>query len=142
MITSFSDDFEFLSNFYPSPITIENTLFPTVEHAFQSFKSTNPSDMQRIANIKTPGQAKRLGRKIEVRKDWKLVKINVMRLCLKLKFANPVLKEKLLATGDAVLIEGNNWGDTFWGQTNKDGKWIGKNMLGILLMELRDALND
>ena len=52
------------------------------------------------------------------------------------------LREKLLATGDAELIEGNTWRDMTWGAVwNKDkGRWVGKNNLGRILMKVRDEL--
>jgi predicted NAD-dependent protein-ADP-ribosyltransferase YbiA (DUF1768 family) len=52
---------------------------------------------------------------------------------LQQKFSDPVLKEKLLATGGAVLVEGNTWGDTFWGVYKRNGM----NHLGRLLMKVR-----
>ena len=48
---------------------------------------------------------------------------------------NPVLKLKLIETGSKKLIEGNTWGDTFWGMSSRTGK--GRNALGQLLMKLR-----
>jgi predicted NAD-dependent protein-ADP-ribosyltransferase YbiA (DUF1768 family) len=59
-----------------------------------------------------------------------------MRECLESKFADPELRMKLLATGSRNLIEGNRWGDTFWGVSR--GK--GQNLLGVLLKELRGEL--
>ena len=52
------------------------------------------------------------------------------------KFANPKLREKLLATGDEELIEGNDWGDLHFGIDSKTRK--GENVLGKLLMEIRE----
>ena len=51
---------------------------------------------------------------------------------------NEDLKERLLATGDAHLEEGNDWGDTIWGTVN--GK--GQNNLGKILMQVREELKD
>jgi predicted NAD-dependent protein-ADP-ribosyltransferase YbiA (DUF1768 family) len=77
------------------------------------------------------------GQKVTLRKDWEGVKIQVMRDVLRLKFANPGLRDRLLETGDRELIEGNTWGDTFWGVCRGSGK----NWLGQLLMELRGELS-
>ena len=52
------------------------------------------------------------------------------------KFIGTLLEPLLLATGDAELIEGNNWGDTYWGKCNGQGL----NRLGILLMQIRDYI--
>lgn len=129
-------EYGFLSNFYSSPITYEGIVYPTVEHIFQAMKTLDNTERIKIANAATPGQAKRLGRRVALRGDWEEIKVDVMRTALKLKFSNPVLKAKLIATGDAELIEGNTWNDRFWGVCNGTGK----NMLGTLLMELRSTL--
>ena len=59
-----------------------------------------------------------------------------MRDCLRLKFEIPELREALLNTDNAKLIEGNWWGDKFWGICNG----VGENNLGKLLMEVRDEI--
>ena len=129
-------EYGFLSNFYSSPIQYEGIIYPTVEHMFQALKAEDDGTRRKIANASTPGQAKRLGRSVALRGDWEEVKVDVMRTALKLKFSNPTLKAKLLATGEAELIEGNTWNDRFWGVCGGTGK----NMLGTLLMELRASL--
>jgi len=109
-------------------------VFKTVEHAYQAAKTYSIDDRMKIANADTPGQAKRLGRKANVRSDWESVKVGVMRGLLIQKFSDVNLRKKLLATGKQELIEGNEWGDLFWGVC----KGNGKNILGKLLMEIRD----
>jgi len=141
-ITSFSGDYAFLSNFYPVTITVENIPFPTVEHAFQAAKTHNLGAKSEIAMAQTPGAAKRMGRKVELRHDWENVRIDVMESLLKKKFLgkseeNETLLEMLLDTYPERLIEGNNWGDTFWGKVIVDGLYRGENHLGRLLMKIR-----
>lgn len=60
---------------------------------------------------------------------------------LRLKFTDPELKSKLLATGDEELVEGNTWHDRTWGRCvcSKCGGQ-GQNLLGQLLMELREEI--
>ncbi len=67
-----------------------------------------------------------------------------MEQVLRAKFAAPHLREKLLATGDRVLIEGNHWRDTTWGMVRDKttGEWRGRNELGKLLMKLRDEIRN
>ena len=132
-IIRFNSEYVFLSNFYPSPIIIDGIKYPTVEHAYQAAKTIDRREKLAIAATRSPGQAKRMGRKISLRRDWEEVKILTMLELLHLKFRHPVLKDQLLATGDTELIEGNNWGDTFWGVCC--GK--GSNKLGKLLMLVR-----
>lgn len=135
-IDSFSGEFEFLSNFYPSEIEFEGIKYPTNEHFFQAMKTFDVDMRENIAAAPTPGKAKRLGRHCLLRSNWEVVKENFMMTGLRLKFKNPELKEKLLATGNAILEEGNWWGDTYWGVC----EGVGKNRLGILLMGLREEL--
>lgn len=137
VISSFTGKYEFLSNFYPCPIEYKGIVFPTTEHAYQAMKSLDQSEWYRIRNLRTPGKAKREGRKIKMRSDWDLVKDSFMYHICKVKFSIPEMRAKLLATGNAMLIEGNNWGDTYWGVCN--GK--GQNKLGRTLMRIRTELN-
>ena len=71
-------------------------------------------------------------------KIGKKFKLGITEDVIRQKFNNPELKEKLIATGDAELIEGNPWGDTFWGVC--EGK--GENHLGKILMKIRSELNE
>lgn len=136
MIDNFDGKYAFLSNFYESPMTIQDITYPTNEHFFQAMKTLDLLERKKIASAQTPGQAKRLGRQVKLRWDWESVKEDTMLIGLRYKFSNPDLKEKLLATGDEELVEGNWWGDQYWGVC--DG--IGKNKLGKLLMKVREEL--
>lgn len=170
MIDSFhGSEHGFLSNFSPSPIWPDwwpRTLppFPTVEHAFQASKQQlvfdHPSDwlknVESIRSVATPGQAKRLGRHVILKPDWDDIKVEVMRDLLERKFSDPRLDALLTCTQPHVLVEGNTWGDRFWGacwsaavrplQLDPDFNWAedvrgtlaGQNWLGKLLMEIRD----
>ncbi len=143
MITKFENEYSFLSNFYPSPITYQGITFPTVEHFFQAMKTLNPAEFIEIKDASTPGKAKRLGRKVTLRPDWENVKVSIMKVALHLKFDNMELREKLLATGDEYLVEGNTWHDNFWGscECEQCGNH-GQNMLGQLLMEVRKEIEE
>lgn len=136
MIDRFDGDYAFLSNFYPSSIFDSNDGFtyPTVEHFFQAKKSVILKEREMISKAETPGKAKRMGRKVQLRSDWEDIKLFVMEDALRRKFSKQRLRAALLATGDEELIEGNWWGDTFWGVC--DG--IGENNLGKLLMKIRE----
>ena len=147
VINKFDGEYSFLSNFYNSPIDYEFdvemiTTVPTVEHAFQAAKTLNMSEEFEILKAKTPGEAKRIGRKALLRHDWEKCKDNVMLGFLRQKFAIPELREKLLGTGDATLIEGPTWHDRYWGICSCDkcgGR--GQNRLGELLMQVREELS-
>lgn len=136
MINSFTGKYFFLSNFYEAPVCIFGQSYLNSEAAFQAQKTVDPQLRSRFADLE-PGNAKRLGQKIEVRKDWEYVKGPLMYLVCRCKFTqNPELRAKLLATGDEHLMEGNTWGDTEWGTVNG----VGKNKLGYILMKIRDEL--
>lgn len=130
---------ECYSSFYPCQIAYGNIHFGSVENAYQAAKCEDEDDMLQFVNI-TPGQAKRLGRKVKMRPDWDEAKIPIMAQLVWQKFQQSDLKEKLLATGDAELIEGNTWGDKFWGKVLENGEWVGENWLGIILMKTRETL--
>lgn len=135
MIANFSGYYGFLSNFSYSPIEVEGLNYRTVEHAFQAYKTLDTSWRERIRLAPSPGAAKRLGRQCPKRSDWDDQRVRAMKFFLELKFRNPSLMEKLLKTAPQELVEGNTWGDTFWGVCKGEGQ----NMLGKLLMEIRDA---
>lgn len=135
-IDKFDGEHAFLSNFYVSEIKTFHFTYPTVEHAFQANKTHILEEKEAIWEATTPGKAKRLGRKTTLREDWDEVRVMIMHSLCKIKFKDADLAAKLLATGDAELIEGNTWNDTFWGVCN--GK--GSNHLGKILMKIRKEL--
>ena len=143
MIKNFEGEYAFLSNFYFSPMIIDNVVYTTNEHYFQAMKSLNPKERQAIVLAPTPGKAKRLGRKVSLRKDWEDIKEEVMLTGLRHKFSNPELRKKLLATGNEELIEGTTWHDNYWGICDCEAcSGQGKNRLGKLLMQVREELAD
>lgn len=115
-----------------------------MEHYFQAQKATNSYDFELVRKAKTPGLAKKYGRQIKIAPDWESVKVDVMRKGLHFKFAIPELRYKLLATGDQYLEEGNTWHDNYWGNCNcpKCIDILGRNMLGQLLMEIREEIKN
>lgn len=137
-ITLFVGEHKFLSNFYPWKIEYQGIVYPTSEHAYQAAKSMDKSERLAIAAATSPGVAKKMGKLVVMRRvSWDPdVKIDIMRNILRLKFSTPFMAGKLLATGDAPLVEGNTWGDRFWGVCRGQGE----NHLGRLLMEIREEI--
>lgn len=139
----------FLSNFYPAPVVLsfvhEGTRhafdMPSVENAFQAAKvhPKHPSRVELVASFLTltAPEAKKKGKHVPCRDDWDEIRIQVMYRLVKQKFSLPHLRERLLATGETELIEGNHWGDRFWG-VDLDGE--GENHLGKTLMLVRSEL--
>ncbi len=136
MILSFRDEYFFLSNFYPVEIKLDGIVYPNAETAFQAQKTLDVEERRKFSMLKNPVQAKHLGRKVKLRDDWEEVKLDIMTEVVSQKFLqHPHLIEMLLQTGDEELVEGNKWGDRFWGVC----KGKGGNHLGKILMKIRDA---
>ena len=134
-IMEFKGEYRWLSNFYPSIVFLDGDEFPSIENAYQAAKTVKSSrDKFKLCS---PGESKRLGRRVSLGSKWDEVKVSVMKALIEQKFApGTELAEKLLATGKRTLVEGNYWNDTFWGVCNG----VGQNTLGKLLMSQRTYL--
>ena len=141
-INTFDGENRFLSNFYYVPGGVfsdeDSIIYPSVEHAYQAAKTKSQLGKVFIKQLLTASEAKKHGKELELREDWDFVKDDIMYdLCSK-KFRNKSLREKLLATGRSELIEGNTWGDTYWGVCKRKGK----NKLGKILMKIREEIKE
>lgn len=152
VISRFLGEWRYLSNFSPCPwIRIlhvdgdPDTIYPSVEHAYQAAKTLHSGEREAIRQAASGRVAKALGAQVTIRPDWDTQKIAIMRMLLAQKFSAaqvPDYRAGLIRTGDAYLIEGNTWGDEFWGATitTPDAgvtEYRGLNHLGKLLMDLR-----
>lgn len=129
------------SNFHPVNLLIDGLVYPSVEHYFQAMKfPDHPEYQEKIRRARKASQAKSLGKTEEyaMRPDWTTFRDTVMMKALREKFSDrhPELKEKLLATGSALLQEASPK-DNYWGIGSKG---VGQNKLGLMLMALRDEL--
>lgn len=135
-IDNFRGKYAFLSNFFDAPVEYEGLLYKNNESAFQSAKTLDINRRKQFCEL-DPSMAKRKGRNVPLRNDWENVKDSVMKKVVLDKFTRNIdLKQKLIDTGEAELIEGNTWNDTYWGVCNNRGK----NRLGKILMEVRDLI--
>ncbi len=162
MITDFRGPHRWLSNFHLANIVFEGEIYPSSEHAYQAAKADcvgtsalfpEPStaglaacDEER-ARFREPGltcrDAKRLGSAIRLRWDWDDVRLGIMETILRDKFSRHAdLQRLLLETGDEVLVEGNSWGDRYWGVSPPPPEGTGDNHLGRLLMQIRRELRE
>ncbi|MEK0367600.1 MAG: NADAR domain-containing protein, partial [Nitrosopumilus sp.] len=144
-IDTFDGEYAFMSNFHSSTIYWDNERWPTLEHAFQAAKSTDSEVQKIIRNADTPGEAKKLGRKVRLSfcKDWDEYKLEVMQELVEKKFLQDInLTKALLNTKEAKLTEGNYWHDNFWGDCycKKCSSIKGLNNLGKILMATRKKL--
>jgi len=138
VIDNFSGRYCYLSNFYPCEFRYREITWPTAEHAYQAMKSHDRMTQYIFAGLKTPALAKKLGRQIQLRSDWKSVKDLIMYEIVSTKFRDPVLGGALLHTRDAKLVEGNTWNDRYWGVC----KGVGENKLGRILMAVREEIRN
>jgi ribA/ribD-fused uncharacterized protein len=134
------EEFQFLSNFYPSPFSKDFIRWETVEHYFQAHKCLKEEDFNKVWRAKYANDAKRLGHSVEVKSNWNDIKDQIMWDAIRLKFKhNEDLREMLLATDGYELVHYAPWGDDYWG-VDKDGK--GQNKQGKILMIVRKELKD
>jgi len=133
------DQYGCFSNFSPHGFILDDLYWYTSEHYFQAQKFVGTVHLEQIRLAKTPKDAAKMGRERSrpLRPDWEQVKDNIMKQAVLRKFVTHTdIKEILLSTGDAEIVE-NSPIDYYWG-CGADGS--GKNMLGIILMEVRDIL--
>ena len=136
-IRSFREEYEFLSNPYKCRVLFNGIWYPSSEHAYQASKTVITSIRKNMAKIRGWRDVKRRGNKVQLRRHWEEKKDHFMYRIVKAKFKqNKDLLIKLIATGEAHLEEGNDWGDTYWGTVNGQGQ----NCLGTILMRVREEL--
>ena len=137
MIDIFRGETKWLSNFEICEVYYDGDKYTSAEAAFQAAKCKDKKERIPFFTM-TPAEARKTGRKVKLREDWESIKDNVMYEICKDKFTrNEHLKQKLLSTRNQELIEGNTWGDIYWGACN--GK--GQNKLGKILMKIREELS-
>jgi len=131
------------SNLHRTPVTFEDQVFPTAEHAYQAGKAAKPAVRDWILSAPSPALVAMAAHGLytwDIVPTWSKIKFDRMRGVLRAKFSqHPALRDLLLSTGNARLVEvgtTDNAVNRLWGEVN--GK--GKNMLGVLLMEVRDEL--
>jgi N-glycosidase YbiA len=137
---SVADEFGCFSNFSPHPIELDGKRWPTSEHYFQAQKFEDSTHREAIRKTKSPMIAARMGRdrKKPLRRDWESVKVSLMRKAVLAKFTqHEDILQTLLSTGDAKIVE-HTENDSYWGD---GGDGSGKNVLGQILMQVREELN-
>lgn len=138
VIDRFRGTYSFLSNFSTYKVFYMGDTYYSAEAAYQGAKAATDLQRMKMVRVKRPDFARRIGRNMKpIRADWENVKLRVMYDIVKAKFLqNEKLQAKLLATRDRMLIEGNDWGDTFWGMVDGEGE----NNLGKILMRVREEI--
>ena len=139
MINSFKGEYAWASNFALYGFRYDNILYPSNEHFFQAMKTLVQEERVVISRATSPGIAKRMGRKVTLRKDWNSIKDEVMLYGCRQKFKHCTIAVKLIGTYPQGLVEGNLWHDNYWGNCYcaKCTNIPGKNKLGHLLEVVR-----
>lgn len=133
------DEFGAFSNFAPYPIWLDGKKWPTSEHYFQSQKFELPERKEAIRATSSPLDAARMGRQSgwAPRSHWDELRNEAMRAAVWAKFTqHGPLRNLLLSTGSAKLVE-HTRNDDYWAD---GGDGNGKNMLGVILMEVRERI--
>lgn len=127
----------FMSNYYKSRMFFNGRWWNWSEAPYQAAKTNIQSEIDAIWKAEKANDTRLLGQKVTMRPDWDQVKYQVMKdICVAKFLQHPELRSQLMATGDEELIEDSPI-DFYWG-CGSDGS--GKNMLGKLLMEIRNEL--
>jgi ribA/ribD-fused uncharacterized protein len=137
-ITEFRNKWVKLGNYSLCTVFYSGHAYTSIEHAYQAQKSLDPAIQKMVRDCPTPNTAKQMARKVQLRPDWEQVKNGIMLELLREKFSSEPERSILLSTGAENLVEGNWWGDRYWGQCPVGN---GKNMLGLMLMHVRAELN-
>jgi len=153
MIGVFRGDNHFLSNFYPCEIVEDDIIYSSVEHYYIAMKVNTSVLFQKkrytvnefrvmVSELDNASLVKKVGESIKPRNDWKQYRFIVMKFGITEKFKNKELRRKLIATGNQELVEGNWWHDNYFGSCfcDKCKNIDGKNMLGKMIMDVRDEI--
>lgn len=133
------DEYGCFSNFAHYGFELDGKWWMTSEHYFQAQKFCGTEYEETIRLLDNPMKAAEMGRNrnLPLREDWEQVKDDIMRRAVCAKFAqNKEIRDILISTGKETIIE-KTTNDYYWG-CGQDGS--GKNMLGIILMEIREKL--
>ncbi len=138
---SVTDEYGEFSNFYEYEVTIDGKRWPTSEHYFQAMKFEDKNYIEKIRKTKKPITAAQMGRdrSAKIKRGWDSMRVNVMTAAVRAKFTqHQDLHDLLLSTGDRKIIEHTS-NDDYWGD---GGDSSGANMLGIILMRIRNELSN
>jgi ribA/ribD-fused uncharacterized protein len=137
MIKKFRGEYSWLSNFQKVKIEYLGEIYDSVEHAYISAKSDDEKWKLKCLRFDCV-YLKRESQKLSKKKDWDIIKLDIMKELLIKKFNKEPFRQKLIDTDDMYIQEGNTWNDVFWGFCIKTDK--GENNLGKLIMGIRDGI--
>jgi ribA/ribD-fused uncharacterized protein len=149
----FFSNTDYLSNFYPSKFIVNNITYTCNEQYLMAQKAVLFNDLDafsQIMNTTKPTIMKKFGRKVKNFNDeiWKLNRNRILYEGLIEKFKqNDSLKQSLIQTKSLILVEASPYDRIYGvglGQNDDrildETKWLGKNLLGQILMQVRANL--
>lgn len=126
-----------LGNSYPVKFRLHGMFWKSVDHYIFACRAIKESDRDAVRNAKTPIEARVISKEIKWRPDWKEADAKNVNEAVEAKFTqNAELGRKLIYTRDIELVHENRWNDKLWGVCDDEGE----NLLGKLLMEVRDRI--
>ncbi len=134
-INHFSGEHSFLHNDFPCRLKVDGVRYFCVTHAWLTLAMRYEITKQKLRQLTDVASVYAVAAGKSRRDDWHFVRDEFLRVLLCKKFKATSLKRQLLATGDKSLIFGNSDGNRYLGVDCG----VGRNVLGKLLMELRDA---
>ena len=142
-IHKIDEEWGIFSNFGHTPIVVEGITFDTSELLFQLIKFKDEEPVKALFNAKNPKMTAKHWEKTHRREDWGKMIIDAMKFCLTQKYEqSEAFRKELERSKGKFIVEDQT---TFkkkdpdaWGVKLREGSYVGPNLLGRLLMELRD----
>ena len=142
-IHKIDEEWGIFSNFARTPILVEGVEFKNTEQLFQIMKFKEKEPVEAVYHAGNPKMTTKHWEKTHRRADWGEMLVDAMKYCLQQKYEqSPAFKQKIEESKGKFIVENQT---TFpqktantWGVKRIGDNFVGPNLLGRLLMELRD----
>ena len=142
-ILKVAEEWGVFSNFGHTPIVVEGVTFDTSERLFQLMKFKDEEPVKAIFRANNPKMTSKHWEKTHRREDWGKMIIDAMKFCLTKKYEqSEKFRQELERSKGKYIVEDQSSfpkkNPDAWGVKLHEGSYVGPNLLGRLLMELRD----
>ena len=143
-IHKIDEEWGIFSNFGHTPLVVEGVTFDTSERLFQLMKFKDEEPVKAVYNAINPKMTTKHWEKTHRREDWGKMIIDAMKYCLTMKYEqSEEFRQELNRSKGKYIVEDQSGfrkkEPDAWGVKQQDGNYVGPNLLGRLLMELRDT---